>query len=400
MENIFPQVSYGEGTTGLDQRRKRIQFKIKPNPNIRKGSTLDMDLGEARLNPVCIDRDNGVFVSTINLQILDKERKTTEEIVSYLQEKDAKIKAEKDKTWKNAITSECKLASEAFQDYLPYVKLYSYPDQFMAVVPAYDALDLATQIIKEYEIQFSKVRDRLPFHIGIIGFHRRTPLYIAMDACKRLIETFKKETKKMNAKIDSVQDVADTKLGNRVRELKLQVDPCYSSVPLEWRISYSTGDPEQPDEWHPYFRLSQSNPKHIRDLRKDDCVSIEGSYFKMMYIENASERFKVDENLRPLDDVKLLNNLWKDIDQNLRSRKWNMSQIHTFWQEIKNRYEDYEGDVVWENFLRSSLVNILETDPKSDEGKRLFQATKDGLLDLCLHWNLQVRKIKLQRGGD
>jgi len=392
LERILPHFPYGKDTSASDLRKKRVQFKMRIDSKIRKGATLDRALKGVKLNPVCIDEDNGVFVITTNLQLLKEWGNTAEEIAFFINEGM--------KTDKGEIISECNLADGIYQDYLPYVKLYSYPDQFMAVVPAYDALDLATQIIKEYEIQFSKVRDRLPFHIGIIGFHRKTPLYIVMDAGKRLIETFKKETK-INARIDSdPQDVEDTKLGNRVRELKLQVDPCYSSVPLEWRISYSTGDPDQIDKWHPYFRLNQINTKHVKELCKDDSVSIEGSYFKMMYLENASERFKVDENLRPLDDIRRLNNLWEEIEENLRTRKWSISQIYTFWQEVKNRYEAYKGDAVWGNFLRSSLINILEINPESVEGKKFFQATKDGLLDLCLHWHLQVRKIKPPRGGD
>jgi len=65
----------------------------------------------------------------------------------------------------------------------------------MVLVPAYDAFDIAKKILEEYEIQFSKVRDRLPFHLGIIAFHRKTPLYVVMDAGKRLIDAFKRKTK-------------------------------------------------------------------------------------------------------------------------------------------------------------------------------------------------------------
>ncbi len=409
-KDILPNFPYAAGTSVLDLRKKRIQFKIDPNPNITEGATLDIDLKGIRLSPVCIDKNSGIFVSTVNIQILKNLGKTPEEILSYIQN-NKNIKIKNYSHWKDASVLECKNADEKFQNYLPYVEIYDFPDQFMAITPAYDALNIATKIFQEYEAQFSKVRDRLPFHIGIIAFHRKTPLYIAMDAGKRLIRAFKKECNTINAKVDSPPtDITDIRFGHKVKELTLQVDPCYSSIPLKWHISYSTGDPNQEDEWHPYFRFNGGNPNrgnhsfeydsnghyvvHVKKLQSTDSVSIEPSYFKLSFLESAADRFKIDESFRSLDDIHRLNQLWNKIETKLRSNEWSTSQLHSFWQETKKRYEDYGGDIVWENFVKSSIKNMLKISPQSDDGKELFQVTKDGLLDLCLCWNLQVRKMK------
>ncbi len=407
-KDILPEFPYAAGTSVSDLRKKRIQFKIDPNPNITEGATLDIDLKGIRFSPVCIDKNSGIFVSTVNIQILKNLGRTPDEILSYIQN-NKNIKITKSK--KDASILECKNADENFQNYLPYVEIYDFPDQFMAIVPAYDALNIATKITQEYEVQFSKVRDRLPFHIGIIAFHRKTPLYIAMDAGKRLIEAFKKNCNTINANVDGTpRDITDIRFGPKVKELKLQVDPCYSSTPLKWHVSYSTGYSNQEDEWHPYFRFNGGNQNikdysfeydgnghyavHVKKLQSADSVSIEPSYFKLSFLESAADRFKIDESFRPLDDMHRLNELWNKIETKLRSNEWSISQLYAFWQETKKRYEYYGGDIVWENFVKSSIKNMLKISPQSDDGKELFQVTKDGLLDLCLCWNLQVRKIK------
>jgi len=384
-----------------------------PNLNIPIGATCDIDIDGVRLSPVCIDENKCLFVTTVNLQILSNKGKTVDEIALWMDGKAIKIKKEDNNKWQGGLRiSSAKPADSKFQEYLPCVKIYDYPDQFMALVPAYDAFGIAKKILEEYEIQFSKVRDRLPFHLGIIAFHRRTPLYVAMDAGKKLIDAFKTNTQTTNARIVSIANAQSSKLGKYVKKLTLQPDPCYFPFPLIWNISYSTGDPNQEDEWHPYIRVNGGNPNrgnysfdytgngnyvvHVKELKTNDCIEIEPSYFKMIYLESAADRFRINENLKALDDVKRLDELWNDIQNILKTKKLGISQLYAFWQEVEKRCIDFKGDSVWEDFVRSALINILKLSSQKDTElfNKLFQASKGGLLGLCLHWNLQVRKIK------
>jgi len=418
-EGILDKYPFGTNTPFNELRRKRIEITIEPNPCIPIGATLDLDIEGVRLSPVCVDENKGIFITEANIQILSNKGKTLNEIALWMQGKNIKVKRENDNKWQEGYKiSMAKPADDRFQDYIPYIKIYEYPDQFMALVPAYDAFDIAKKILEEYEIQFSKVRDRLPFHIGIIAFHKRTPLYVAMDAGKRLIETFKNKTKTINAKIDSIDDVSNNELGKYVRRLKLNPDPCYSSVPIIWHISYSTGDPNQQDEWHPYIRFNGNNPNrgnysfdytgngdyvvHVKELKVNDCINIATSYFKITFLENAADRFRIGDGLRPLDDIERTDDIWNEIQKIVKSKKLGISQLYAYWQDVKKRYEDYGGNSVWENFVKSSLINILKLSPKEDKEvfNKLFHATKDGLLDICLHWNLQVRKVKPEKAQE
>lgn len=393
----------------FNPRRKRIQFKIDPKPTIDEASTCDIDLG---FSPVCIDKEKGIFVSTANLQILKKFGNTAEEIAINLNNKKIKVKTENNRSWRDARIIDAKLAEDKFQNYLPYIKIYDFPDQFMILVPAYEAFEIAKRIYEEYEIQFSKVRDRLPFHLGIIAFHRRTPLYVAMDAGKRLLKAFSQKTITKEVSIKSISDFSDTKFGKFAKKLELSEIPGYSSTPLTWCISYSTGDPEQEDEWHPYIRIVGSNPNrdpysfdytgngnyvvHVKKLQENDTIQIEPSYFKMIFLENASDRFKIDDDLRPIDDIRRVDELWNDIQKIIREKKLGIAQLYTYWQEVEKRKREYDDNSVKANFIKDSIINIFKISPQKEKSllDKLFQTTLDGLLNLSLYWNLQVRKIK------
>ncbi len=418
-ETIFGKILKGYNWNS-EPRRQRIQLKIEPNPDIIEGATCDIDVDGLRFSPVCIDRENGIFVSTINLEILKKFGESANEISEKLNERRIKVKTEKDRTWKDKKAgklfkiTEARPADEKFQSYLPYVKIYHFPDQFMVLVPAYEALDIAEMILNEYEIQFSKVRDRLPFHIGIIAFHRKTPLYAAMDAGKRLLEAFKRETKTESAEVISIKDVEDEKL-RKSKELTIKVES-YSSIPLKWRISYSTGDPDQEDLWHPYIRFDGDGSDrnlyfdytgngdyvvHVKEIKENDKIKIEPSYFRLFYLENAADRFRVDEDLKLLDHIHYLKKLWEEIESKLKSKTWSISQIYAYWEEVRKRRQEYDENT-FEKFVKAALTNILEIKPQKDKElfDLFFQATIGRSLDLCLYWNFQVRKIKLREGEE
>jgi len=389
-------------------RTQRVQFRIIPNPGILKGSTCDIEIGGIKLSPVCIDKEEGTFVTTINLQLLETLGKTVKEIARSFEGKDIRIKCEGE-GWENAKIEEARPAEDEFQQYLPYIKVYDFPDQFMVLVPAYEALDIAKEIVREYEEQFSKVRDRLPFHIGIIAFHRRTSLYAVMDAGRRLLEKFKAGSQ---STIDAKVEDRNTSAG-KIIKLKIKAEK-YASIPFEWEMSYATGDPEQEDLWHPYVRVKGGNPNrtlsfdytgngdyvvHVKEIQQGDQIKIEPSYFTLFYLENNTDRFTIGGALRPLHDLHRPQNLWEEIEKRVKQKKWRPSQIHAFWKEVRER-QYYESET-FEKFVRSALINTMEIYPEQDKEllEKFLHATKDGLFDLCLRWHLQVRKAMSFKGG-
>ena len=75
-----------------------------------------------------------------------------------------------------------------FKAYDAYLPLLVSPDQFLAFVPASDALAIVKKIQGEYENQFGKVRNRLPLHFGVVYFERKMPLMAVMDAARQMLQ--------------------------------------------------------------------------------------------------------------------------------------------------------------------------------------------------------------------
>ena len=71
--------------------------------------------------------------------------------------------------------------------YTPCLRLLASPDQFLALVPAAAALEIARRIHKEYQKQFGKVQNRLPLFLGLVFFQRKVSLTAVMDTARRML---------------------------------------------------------------------------------------------------------------------------------------------------------------------------------------------------------------------
>jgi hypothetical protein len=77
--------------------------------------------------------------------------------------------------------------AQATGKYTPYLRLLASPDQFLALVPAAAALEIARRIHKEYQKQFGKVQNRLPLFLGLVFFQRKVSLTAVMDTARRML---------------------------------------------------------------------------------------------------------------------------------------------------------------------------------------------------------------------
>jgi len=63
--------------------------------------------------------------------------------------------------------TQCEVTMEK-HNYSPIIPILRDPEQFMVLVPTNKALEVVDKIKTEYEIQFSKVRNRLPLHMNMV----------------------------------------------------------------------------------------------------------------------------------------------------------------------------------------------------------------------------------------
>ena len=72
--------------------------------------------------------------------------------------------------------------------YTPIIPLLSEPSSFMILVPANDALKVVEKISHQYELEMSKVGNRLPLLLGAVFFDKRQPFFSVLDAGRRMLD--------------------------------------------------------------------------------------------------------------------------------------------------------------------------------------------------------------------
>jgi len=227
-----------------------------------------------------------------------------------------------DQGQKRQATYQVKDVKKPSADYLcyhPTLTLLTSPDQFLAFVPAADALEIADKIREAYETQFGKVRNRLPLFLGIVFFLRKTPLLAVMDTARRMLDV-PLEEEKWEIEQDVVNGQVHFKNG------------------IQWNVPTLMGDGQTSDEWYPYFfiiegttapqhprrfqlrRQSDNDPQkvgsvsdhyanrwlvHVNDLGGNDVVSVTPSRFAYLWLDHTARRFAFD----PAQEVLLLEEL-------------------------------------------------------------------------------------------
>ncbi|WP_022854097.1 CRISPR-associated protein Csx11 [Thermodesulfatator atlanticus] len=182
------------------------------------------------------------------------------------------------------------------------------PSNTMFFVPLKEVWEIIKDIKKKYEIEFSKVQNRLPIKVGFVAFHKRTPMYAVLDTARRLMEL--KNSRPELIKVCKISEseteescrLFEGKLGNKVKKIKFENEEVYY-------FSYSTGDPNKEDLFHPYFIVENNNGwkvpisknknkewktiKHVKNLQTDDEVWFYTSYFDFIYLDTNTRRLDV-----------------------------------------------------------------------------------------------------------
>ena len=208
--------------------------------------------------------------------------------------------------------------SANYLKYHPNLTLLASPDQFLALVPAADAPQIAAKVRDEYAKQFGKVQNRLPLFLGLVFFPRKMPLMAVMDAARRMLEV----------QLDCEQWSVDSMVvEHQGCELKLEK---YGHK-MTLRVPKTMGDGSE-DKWYPYFqveRFADGTPDHrtyrfqrddrwlihVNDLRKDDVVHVTPSRFAYLWLEHTAKRFEFDpqRDMLLLDELPRLREMWEKI---------------------------------------------------------------------------------------
>jgi hypothetical protein len=321
--------------------------------------------------------------------------------------------------------------------YVPAITILAEPRNFMALVPADKAMDVAKAIKTKYEIEMGKVRNRLPLTVGVVFAGSRTPLAALLDAGRRMLK-FKageKKWKVANAQDDSFKTGVDD-AGNDVRTPSRKLD-LESDDPtpkkLTWHVPNKMGDGATPDEWYPYFftdaaldatrRMFQSADGsrqliHVGDLKNDgtDEVIVQPSTFDFEFLNSAAQRFEIsykdgkrrgwERRARPyyLEEIEDFQKLWAMLAEGLAT-----SQIKTLGELIETKRREWhetesqDSDKVFKQFVKDAINNAAwkkSKRPAGDDFTYIVQAAVRGQLADVIELHMQILRRKSNVDGE
>jgi len=161
------------------------------------------------------------------------------------------------------------------------------PNLFIAIVPADMAVEITDLIYRKYIEQFGKVMGRLPFSIGNIFFGRKMPMFVVLDAGKRMVDNFDKLSKEckqftvLEDKKDIASDAIFTLKCSLGKSGRSRVDKT-----VTWRLPSKLGNCED-DFHHPYFIVD--NKTDLPENRKTFFKTNAGSVIHFSEIEAGDE---------------------------------------------------------------------------------------------------------------
>jgi len=189
--------------------------------------------------------------------------------------------------------------------FLPYRTITATPNLFMAIVPADRAVEISALIYQKYIEQFGKVMGRLPFSIGNIFFGNKIPMFVVLDAGKRMISNFDslaKEPEKFVLARDKT--VTSSNCNFHLKwETKNKLDKT-----LTWKLPYKLGNCAD-DYHHPYFIVDTAkdlsserssffktiagNVVHFTEIEKGDVLSVHPNYYDFEFLDSNTRRHDI-----------------------------------------------------------------------------------------------------------
>lgn len=276
-----------------------------------------------------------------------------------------------------------------------YLKAYRCislsPNMALFLVSAPKTPEILEKIKEEYMKVFGKVYGKLPLHIDIIYFKRKTPFYTILDSVKRFLGYAKDEhiTEELDARIRSDLEINDF--------VKLETDIGKIEIPK------SLGNGET-DYYHPYLMVENGEEsiksenyeeKHALTLKENDTIKICPSFFDFIFLDSNIRRFDIrlqngkrphslfERGPRPyyVENLDEFYEIWNTSEQ-----RCDNTQLNNFESLLVSKIKEWElknledlCDKEFKELLKASMENILGISRGSPDFEIIFQSVISGV---------------------
>jgi len=184
----------------IPELKSRLKKEYKDIKNLEKSSLIIKISGLDPETLLVFHDRNGKFYTIESLEKFKFNNKTGEEAVKEALKQGIKHLASEDEPEKNLIDVGKTIKTEEnlyFEKYYPLIEINRSPLSLRFIVPALDSVKIMEMIADLYNKRFEKVLGKLPLNLKLLVAKRKFPLYILLDAEKRMLEgeEFKKQTR-------------------------------------------------------------------------------------------------------------------------------------------------------------------------------------------------------------
>ena len=232
---------------------------------------------------------------------------------------------------------------------------------FRVIVAAHDARNALKRIQQRVTEKLGKVRAGLDVHVSALAFREKFPLYIALDALRRMerrIPNIPTQEWTLRSVLKRQFDGTPVlKPDDVVQEVTLNWET--PQGPAQWTVNLRTGDPNQPDLWYPHA-ICTSRPEgpgrlaRLDQLEPGEKIRLRPSTFDFMALDGTARRYDLRYDAagrRPhfiLGETGRRPYLLEQLDELLNLSQqtgWNISQTKGLLGEIIECYEKWVRDV-------------------------------------------------------
>ncbi len=307
--------------------------------------------------------------------------------------------------------------------YKPFLPLLTSPDQFLALVPAADALEIAKRIREAYMLHFGKVQNRLPLFLGSVFFQRKLPLPAAIDTGRRMLDGWNPEDEAWVVQCKNI--TADQQI------LKLHL--ARNGQTIAYDIPIKMGDGATEDIWYPYFRLvhnATSSRKfcfkkvrevevsngdgdsgveesdneelwvHAADLRCGDRVFLRPSRFAYTFLEKTSQRFRFDphQEMLLMDELPGLMEMWNKLKEMPEMTDTRLRGIQALFEDKLRLWGPDNEQVAEHNENRDPFQRLVKTTFQRERITDIkIEEVLDGSFQRCLEIYLHILKQRIKK---
>jgi CRISPR-associated Csx11 family protein len=402
---------------------KRILLEFDSDLDLHENTVYEAEINGERIE--IFKRQKKIFVINPQGKDIDikvqKEKWMGKNIIIYPSEFEKKRGGEMQK-------SKIKSVDIAREAIYPYRTITPSPNLFMMIIPADKSIEITEWIYQRYIEHFGKVMGRLPFSIGNIFFDEKMPIFVVLDAGRRMIDNFDRIAKEHE--IFVLREDVNAVSSDYIFELKGKIGKLDKTI--TWQLSFTLGnccdDYHHPcfithtasDDRGTYFKTVIGDVIHFSEIKKDDSLKIYPSYYDFEFLDSNARRHDIgiddkgrrksnvaDFKSKPflLDELnQKIKYLWKSLLQGKQLKGITDTKLRNLQSLWLTKYQEWQVNIKdkssaqykqWWTLVKFSIEKEFpQIDPKQQE--ILFEAIENGLFFDTLELYLGILKERIE----